>query len=95
MSCQKPHEVQQEEVKGSAAGEGNTPGTNAGWGLPNWRASIAFQWVRGGDPSPQHLVALSSAQRSGCVQLWALQERVPVQEHMDLLEEFQNVPEGC
>lgn len=28
-------------------------------------------------------------QEDDCVQLWALQERVPGQEDMDLLEEFQ------
>lgn len=28
-------------------------------------------------------------QGNDCVQLWALQERVPVQEDMDILEEFQ------
>lgn len=55
MSCQKPHEVQEREVRSSASGEGNIPGSSACWGLPSCRASIAVQWVRGGDHSPQHL----------------------------------------
>lgn len=55
MSCQKPHEVQEGEVKSCALEEGNIPGTSVCWGLPSCRASVAVQWVRGADRSPQHL----------------------------------------